>query len=351
MPILFRWIFHTCLMRAASTLAVMLAIYFIIEAFDKARYLGKGLNTGLLIEYLALKAPFLISEFMPIVVLVATSIFLVELSTHRELAAIRAAGLGINKIVIPVLAVAMLAAATTFAIGEWVTPVTNQRLDVIERVHIQHQPQDEQGIQWLRDGQRFFRLTPLSDNRFALIVLETDAAGAWTQRLDAAWATYADGLWEMHDVYVSAPDKEGMSVDQKPVMDMAAAVGPKTAELPNPSHMQLLELNRYVNDLKKAGLNATTYAFTLQRKLAAPLACLFMAILAAGLCLHASTRSGAASWGLAAAISTGLLYYLFGNASGLLAGGSQLPAAYAAWLPNLVFGGAGIFLLLHREGH
>jgi len=351
MPIVFRWIFHTCLSRALATLSALLALYIIIETFDKARYLGKGLDAGLLVEYLALKAPFLLSEFMPIIVLVATSIFLVELSMHRELIAIRAAGLGINKIILPILAMASLAAAASFVIGEWVTPITNQRLDNIEKVHIQHQQPSAQGIQWLRDGRRFFRLTPLADNRFALTVLETDAEGSWTRRFDAAWATYSAGVWQLHDVYISAPEKESMSVTEESVLPLPASVGPKTADLPDPSQMQLFELNHYVNDLRKAGLDATGYAFTLHRKLAAPLACLFMAILAAGLCLHASTRNRASSWGLATAITLGLLYYVMGNASGLLASGQQLPAAYAAWLPNLVFGGGGLFLLLHREGH
>lgn len=351
MPILFRWTFYTCLSRALSTLAALLAIYIIIETFDKARYLGKGLDVGLLIEYLALKAPFLLEGFMPIIILIATSIFLVELSTHRELVALRAAGLGANKVVVPVLAVALLGALVSFAISEWVTPVTNQRLDAIEKIHIQHQQENAQGIQWLRDGQRFFRLKPLAGDRFALTVLDIDARGSWKRRMDAAWAVYQDGLWQLHDVYITVPSQEGMNVQRQDQAAVASSVGPRTAELPTPSHMRILELNRYINDLRKAGLNASGYSFTLQRKLAAPLACLFMAMLAAGLCMHTSTRSGSASWGLLASVTLGLLYYVLGNASGLLASGDQLPAAYAAWLPNLAFGGMAVFLLLHREGH
>ncbi|MDX8408114.1 MAG: LptF/LptG family permease, partial [Mariprofundaceae bacterium] len=205
MPVLFRWIFTGCLKRALGTMAALLAIYAIIEAFDKARYLGRGLDAGLLIEYLLLKCPFMISEFMPIIVLIAASIYLVELSRHQEVVAVRAAGLGINKLLTPLLAVALLASVFSFTIGEWVTPATNARLDVIEQVHIQHKKPASHGVQWLKDGHRFFRLTPLDANQYSLMLLETDAQGGWKKRMDAARASFADGVWQLHDVYVSTP--------------------------------------------------------------------------------------------------------------------------------------------------
>jgi len=126
MPALFRWIFVGCLGRIGATLATLVAIFLIAEAFDKARYLGHGLDGNMLLEYLILKIPFMISEFMPVVVLLATSIMLIELSRHQELVAMRAAGLGVNKVVVPLMAAAAIVALGTFVVSEWVTPATNQ---------------------------------------------------------------------------------------------------------------------------------------------------------------------------------------------------------------------------------
>ena len=112
MPIVFRWIFTACLQRGLVTMFVLLGIFVIIEAFDKARFLGHGLTGSMLVEYILLKMPFMISGFMPVIVLLATSIYLTELSHNHELAALRAAGLGVNKILAPLLAVAAVAAGT-----------------------------------------------------------------------------------------------------------------------------------------------------------------------------------------------------------------------------------------------
>ncbi|MDX8402130.1 MAG: LptF/LptG family permease [Mariprofundaceae bacterium] len=350
MPILFRWLFRGAMARAMAAMFALLAVYAIIESFDKARYLGDGLTPALMIEYIVLRIPFMISEFMPVIVLIAASLFLAELMRHREIVAMRAAGLGVNKLLAPLLAMGLLAAAASLAIGEWVTPVTNQRLDVIQNVHIRHHAHARHDVQWLRDGTRFFRLAPVGRDVFSVIVLETDGQGGWLRRIDGARGRWIDGTWHLEDVHISQPGESGMDLVHVQRLDVPSGVGPQTADPPLPRHMNFMQLARYIDELERAGLNATGYIHALHRKLAAPLACLLMTVLAVALCAYATGRGGG-SWSLVGAIALGLLFYVTGNASGLLAAGERLPAAWAAWLPDAVFGGLAVFLLLKREGY
>ncbi|PIW47974.1 MAG: hypothetical protein COW18_08435 [Zetaproteobacteria bacterium CG12_big_fil_rev_8_21_14_0_65_54_13] len=352
MPVVFRWIFSGCLSRSLVTMSALLAIFVIIESFDKARFLGHGLDAGLMIEYMVLKIPFMISEFMPIIVLIGASVYLIELSRNQEVVALRAAGLGINKVLLPLSSVAILAALTSFMIGEWITPITNQRLDNIEQVHIQHRQSAQQGVQWLKDGHRFFRLTPLADHQFALLMIKTDPQGAWLQRVDSAIASYSNNTWHLNEAKISSPsDDQVMHVETRESMEIKSVVGPETADLPIPRHMDFSQLYHYIDSLKHAGLGAGTYVYALHRKFSAPLACLLMVIMATALCMHSGSRSNRASWGMLFSISLGLLFYVLGNAGYLLAAGNRIPPAFAAWLPSLIFGGSALFLLLKREGH
>ncbi len=333
-------------------MAVLLAIYVIIESFDKARYLGHGLTSGLMLEYMLMKIPFMISEFMPIIVLIGASVYLIELSRHQEVVAMRAAGLGVNKVLTPLLCVAMLAATISFCIGEWITPITNQRLDTIEQVNIQHKQSARQGVQWLKDGHRFFRLTPLGHAQFALTMIETGAQGDWIRRIDSARAHYSNGVWHLRDVDLTSPSKhEGMQFKRLDQMDIVSAASPETTGLPRPRHMDVAQLHHYIHSLEQAGLSAGAYRYAMQRKFSAPFACLLMVILAAALCLGAGDRNNHASFGLVIAISMGLIFYIVGNAGHLLASNDHLPPLFAAWLPSLVFGGVAVFLLLKREGY
>lgn len=350
MPILFRWLFYGFLGRALGTLVALLAIYAIIEVFDKSRYLGQGLSASLLVEYILLRTPYMVTEFMPIILLISASIYVAEISHHQELAALRAAGLGVGKLLLPLLAIGGLAALLNFAIGEWITPTTNQRVDVIEKVHIDKRAAASQGVQWLKDENRFYRLTPLTRQRYAMLRIDTDTKGNWLKRIDAASARYEKGKWYLKDVYISTPSSvEGMILEQKERLAFASAVGPDTADPPSPKQMRFMELAGYAGDLEQAGLESNDFRITLHRKLAAPIACLIMILLAVALSMNMGSRISATSRGLIGAITLGLLFYVLGNASGLLAGGDKLPPAYAAWLPNLVFGGLAGYLLLHKE--
>ncbi len=351
MPTLFRWLFYGYLGRALGTMVALLAIFVIIELFDKARYLGNGLNSALLIEYLLLKTPYMISEFMPVILLISASIYVSEISHHQELAALRAAGLGMSKLLLPLLSIGLLASLLNFAIGEWVTPTTNQRLDRIEQVSIHNRPDPHHGVQWLKDGPRFYRLTPLTQNHFSMLMLEKNTAGGWKKRMDASQAYYQKGKWHLKDVHISTPSaSEGMELHYKKKVSFASLIGPDTADPPSPKHMQLIELARYAQNLDRAGLATSGFTLTLHQKLAAPFACIIMVLLAVALSMNMGSRISATSKGLIAAIVLGLTFYVLGNASSLLASGDKLPATYAAWLPNLIFGGLAGFLLLHREG-
>ncbi|MBN4061436.1 MAG: hypothetical protein COB41_01155 [Proteobacteria bacterium] len=351
MPILFRWMFYGCLSRATGTMLALLAIFLIIEIFDKSRYLGHGMDMPLLIEYLLLKTPFMIAEFMPVILLLAVSIYITEISHHHEIVSMRAAGLGMDKIIAPIACVGLIGAGLVMVIGEWITPTTNSRLDVMERVIIHHQAPSRQGIQWLKDGNRFYQLTPLNDQSFKMMMLETNDKGAWLKRMDASHATFKNGQWRLQDVYISNPDKqEGMLLKHQDTIRFASEIGPDTADPPSASHMTFIQLYHYAHNLQQAGLSSSSFVFTLHRKIAAPSACLIMVLLAMALTMNMGSRIAARSWGLISAITLGLLFYVLGNASGLLAGSEQLPAAYAAWLPILFFGGITGFLLLHKEG-
>ncbi|MDX8389881.1 MAG: LPS export ABC transporter permease LptG [Mariprofundaceae bacterium] len=352
MPILFRWIFRGCFNKTLLTTFALLSIFVIAEVFDKTRFLGDGMSGWLLFEYLLMKLPMALADFMPVIMLFSAAMFLTGLSRHQEIVAMRSAGLGLRKLLAPLLIVAMLAAILVFVIGEWVTPITNQRLDHIERTHIQHKQPQQHGTQWLKDGQRFLRLQPLGDQQFKLMVLETDLQGRWQRRIDAADATYKDGAWQMHDVQLSVPSElEGMKLRHVQHMSLPTQIGSNAVALPNPRHMKFIALNDYATELQSAGLKSAEYRFTLHHKVAAPLACLMMVILAIALSMQLATRTRAISFGLLATIVLGLLFYIFGNTSYLLASGEHLPPVFAAWLPNLIFGGLAGFLLLRREGY
>ncbi|MDQ6961370.1 MAG: LPS export ABC transporter permease LptG [Mariprofundaceae bacterium] len=352
MTTLFRWVFYGFLSRVIGTMLALLVIFVIIESFDKSRYLGQGLTLPLLIEYLLLKLPLMVQELMPVVVLLACSLLVTELSRNNEMVALRAAGIGLTKVLTPLLLAALLCSCVNIAMSEWITPVTNQRLDRIEQVNIRHLPEKNHGTQWLKEEGRFYRLQPLEKDQFQLTMIETDEEGGWLKRVEATHAIFNNQQWLLKNVDISSPAAtEGMRVQHFDKYTLDSKITLQSAEQPDPSYMNFFELWRYASDLERAGLSSLSFELSLQQKLTKPLSCLVMILLAFALCIHMSDRHGKVVWYLIVCIALGLFLYVGANATGFIALSGQMPVAFAAWFPNMFFAGLAGFIFLHREGY
>ncbi len=352
MTTLFRWILFSTLVRVAAITLAVVILFMVGESIDKSRYLGQGLDVGLLTEYLILKVPFMISEFMPVIVLIAVAIYILEMSHHHELVALRAAGISFVRLLMPLLSTGALAGLFMFAVGEWVEPVVNKRLNYIEQVHIQKKHNLKQGVQWMSDGNDLLRLMPLTPPYFSVLLIQRDGQGRWQQSLNASKGMYRQGQWHLEDVYVSQRNLDtGFSTQYREHMVIPFSLGPETIAAPSPRDMRWLELYQYERVLAHAGLSSSEYLYQLQRKLAAPLSCLIMVILAYSLCSSMGERTGANTKGIIAVIVIGLTFYVVSSAIRVYVIGEAIPVVFGAWLPNILFLGVAVYLLLAKEGY
>ncbi|MDQ7004932.1 MAG: LptF/LptG family permease [Ghiorsea sp.] len=351
MTVLFRWIFLSTLMRITVMMFAVMLIFMVGESIDKARFIGNGLTLPLLIEYLFLKVPFMISEVMPVIVLIGTAMYVLDISKHHELAALRAAGITFLKLIQPLLLAGAVFGFLMFAVGEWIEPAVNKRLAYIERVHIGQKATLEQGVQWLHDKNTFLRLRPLTPSFFTVLMVKRDADGLWQERIEARKGWYEAGKWVLQDVYVSQPNPQGVATQHLESLSVVSSLSPKTVAAPDPRNMQWLELYHFEKTLADAGLDSKGYLFQLQRKLAAPLGCLIMILLAYSLCSSMGERMGSNAKGLVLAIVVGLLFYVVSSVVKVYVTGDDIPVIYGAWFPNILFLGISGYLLLKKEGY
>ena len=115
-------------------------------------------------------------------------------------------------------------------------------------------------------------------------------------------------------------------------------------EVRQSSEMNYQELRTYIADLQQSGFDVVRLRVQLQRKFAYPVITLIMAILAVPFSLS-SGRKGALT-GIAIALTVAIVYFVADGLFQAMGNASQLPAAMAAWAPDLIFGFLGGYLLL-----
>jgi lipopolysaccharide export LptBFGC system permease protein LptF len=108
--------------------------------------------------------------------------------------------------------------------------------------------------------------------------------------------------------------------------------------------MSYEELRRYIRDLQQGGFDVVRLRMQLHEKLSYPLITLIMAVLAIPFSI--STGKRGAITGVAVAVGVAFFYIAMTRAFQALGNQSLLPAALAAWSPDMIFVLVGGYLIL-----
>ena len=112
-----------------SVIVFLLVIDLILQMLD--RILGKGVPIGVVFELFFLNTAWMIALAVPMAVLVSTLLAFGRLSAAGEIVAMRALGIGIHQVVVPVLLVAVLLGIGLVIFNDRILPEFNHRARVL----------------------------------------------------------------------------------------------------------------------------------------------------------------------------------------------------------------------------
>ena len=121
---------------------------------------GKGLGGAVIGEFFALSIPFIIAMTMPMAVLIATLYAFSRLAAENEITALRASGVGMPRILLPVILAGAFFALLMVAFNDQVLPRTNHRLRKLQTDIARKKPTfalREQVINEVSPGKLFLR--------------------------------------------------------------------------------------------------------------------------------------------------------------------------------------------------
>lgn len=358
---------------------------FIIDRYlirEYLRYMGIGLAVGAVLvlvadllqtldrilrtrppllhiaELLAFRMPGALYQGLPVVVLIATVFLFLSLSRQHELDALKAAGVSLYRVSLPVLLVASAVSVGAGLFQETLLPDISARADEIDRVkirgglprHLQRRSQ----IWYRASDTRFFRLDlldPVARTIDGLTLLELGEDFRLRRRLDAGRARWTPEGWELSNGAVRDIGPDG-ALHSTPFewirMAMPEHIDDFIQVQKPPETMSFLELRAYVARLRENGRDVGRYAVDLYTKLSFPLVDVIMALVAIPFAL-ASPRGGGRAVGIALAVAIGASYWLVNAMAVSFAKADMLPPLVAAWTANVVFAGLGAALLLRAR--
>jgi LPS export ABC transporter permease LptG/LPS export ABC transporter permease LptF len=349
----------TFAMVLVSFVLLMLVFTFFERLGDIIRNRTPLVTVG---AYLFNLIPSMVYTLMPLGVLVAVLVTFGILNRSSELTAMKATGISIYRVIVPVLVIAAVLAAGLFVFDESYLPGANRRqealLSVIKGKPAQTFLRPDQ--QWIFGEQEpgkpgriyYYQFFDPDHDRFANIsVFEFDPENfSLTRRIFADTAHWDSHLnqWIFEDGWDRHFQGEAISsFDRFSLSTFATLTEPPSyfkKENRQSSEMSFIELSRYIHDLRQSGFDTMRLRVQLDHKVAYPLITLIMAVLAVPFALFMGKRGSLT--GIAAAIGVAIAYWVVAGTFEAMGNVNMLPAFLAAWSPDLLFGLAGGYLLL-----
>lgn len=308
-------------------------------------------------EYLLNVAPFYLYTVAPLGILMAVLITFGLMQRSNEITAIKATGVSIYRIVVPVLAAAVLLAVALFVSDQFYLPYTNKQQDAL-RSQIKGKPAQtylNPGRKWIfgeHSNIYFYQFFDSDRDQFGdLSVFQLNPATfQLTRRIYVGSAHWEDRVQRWVCTQGWEREFQNSAIEKYETYDVAtfAAISEPPAyfkkEVKASSEMNYEELRRYIHDLQQSGFDVVRLRVQLQKKLAYPLIAIVMAVLAIPFSLSSGKRGAVA--GVATAVGIAVVYWVVSGLFEAMGNISQLPPVMAAWTPDLLFGLLGGYLIL-----
>jgi LPS export ABC transporter permease LptG len=312
--------------------------------------------------YLINLTPDMLYQITPLAVLIAVLVTFGVLNRNSEIIAMKACGISLYRLVIPIVSIAGLLAVGLFLFDQFYLPQANRRQEALHNIIKGRPPQTvlhpEQN--WIfgqpRPGEPgrifYYQFFDPKINEFAnLSIFEFDPSTfALSRRIFATRAVWdsADGTWSFLNGWqrdIAGPNvTEYRPFLKTSFVEIHEDPGYFKKESLQAQEMNFGQLDRYISDLRQSGFDTMRLRVELWHKLAYPLMAVVIAVLAIPFALSMGRRSSLT--GIAVAIAVTLAYFVVDGLFGALGNVNYLPAAMAAWSSDILFGLVGSYLLL-----
>jgi lipopolysaccharide export system permease protein len=374
MRLLDRYLFRELLTPMAFCLGGFLIFWISYDLFTELDDLQKHkLHLLDVVGYTAARTPEFLVTILPVGLLLALLYALTNHARHNEITAMRAAGVSLWRICAPYFVAGLAASLALFAMNELLVPRSTAWASQILQRYVPNPDdsgtlKDHRGSYYNAHARRTWtyigyhaRATEITDPYVGWYLPDGSYRAVTAER-----AVYTNGVWTFFSSVTNVIETEKSSLTAQEVRILVTNVlaMPEFKETPraierdlrfdkykrmdtrklNNLNIPLAELWRYLQahptDLPRA--EAKKWWTKFDGRVAAPCTCLVVVLIAIPFGAGSGRRN--LFFGVAGSIFICFAFFVVQQVSLALGSGGYMPPWLAAWLPNLIFAGMGLFL-------
>jgi LPS export ABC transporter permease LptF/LPS export ABC transporter permease LptG len=350
-----RYIIRKFLAVFAFVLVSMLSIYAIVNFFERINSVYEhDKPLILLFSFIWNKIPESLQYIFPVTVLTASLLSLGLLTKFNEITAMKACGISLYRIIIPVLVLAGMVSFCSFYLQENILPYANEKADRVwdEINDIHPRRHGYLDLRWVlsraKDRVYHYRYFNPETSTFSQISVFDIDPSSWSirRRFYADKGYLEEGELRLSDAWVR--EFEGSRMTGFEESDSITLTGVEgkgyfMQDRENPDQMSYRDLHRYIEEIEERGFETVKFKVDLNSKISFPLASFIMALLGIPFAFKMGKRGTLVGLGLSMVIA--MAYW--GTIAIFKSMGyvNYLSPFLAAWGPNFIFGCIGLYLL------
>ena len=335
---------------AIALIIVIVIIFDISEKIDDFIEKHAPLKEIIFIYYFNF-VPYFVNLFSPLFTFIAVIFFTSKMASNTEIVAILGSGVSFKRMLRPYIISAIILALLSFVLSNFIIPPANKRRHEFEMKYIFNKVQSNDlniHMQISSGTYVYCERYNCNDNtayQFSLEKINDKGLYYKLSSNQARWDS-AKGAWTIENYFIRRVDglKEKLINGRK--MDTIINLKPSdfVENLNNLETMNWSELNNYIKKEKLKGSDNLSYCEVEKNKrIAFPFATVVLTLI--GVSLSSKKIRGGIGLNLGAGITLSFAFILFMQISTTFATNGNLPAVIAVWIPNIIFGALGMYLI------
>ena len=354
MNILTYYIGKEILKGSLITMFILLAIFNLFTLADELKDLGGNYGLKQVFSYVALTSPTVLYQLVPSSALIGSLFVLGTMGNHRELVAMRAAGLSVLDIVRAALLAGLGLVIFSLLIGELIAPVSEKLAQKIKATALNESVivNTKYGV-WLREGTNYVNVRQVEDDgRLADInIYELDSQRRLNKAIHADKAIFqGNRTWKLVNIKESEISTQQIRVTTENERAWKSSIAPNLLKIVvvDPDNLSLYDLAMYIEFLKGNHQKSHSYEAAFWGRAVNPLTTFIMILVSAPFVIgiHRGISVGSR---IIIGVTIGLGFNIFNkiiNHMGLI---YNLNPPLTALLPSIIVLGAVLYAMTKRK--
>lgn len=353
-----RYVGRLFIVRFLGLLAFFVIVLQALDLLNRSEAImaADGATSASIVDYIFLRAPQIVSQFTPFAALLAIVVALSGLNLSSEIIVMRAAGMSVHRVLMPIGIACFAIAVAHFLFHELVVVDASERLAYWEanefEVGLEYDTTTRANIRVTHEGEIVSAAsaarTSAGVRLIDVVIYELDERGLARAVIEARSALFEGGAWRLFEV--RGASEATVAAERSPTRLWNTSLSPELlfALTLNPDRSSIPTIIRQIGQLTRDDADARPATTSLFGRLSKPMSTLLMPLLGA-IAGFGVSRQGNQLMRASVGGALGFFYFVAENLMLAIGKLGVVPPFLGAFFPFAIFLVVGFAILLAME--